>query len=636
MKIAYEHLLKNLEERPSINELSKSLLQLGHEHEIEGNIFDMELTPNRGDCLSLNGLLRDLAVFYSVKTDFKIYTHDIDPLSINFKNKSKHSCPKISFLKIDIDEPPSSYKNELQEYFSDLNLNKNNFFNFVSNYLSYETGQTTHCYDSSMLNSALVLEEVDIDEEFETLIDKKIRLSEKNLVFTQNDTVINLAGIIGGASTACSSDTKSIILECAFFHPESIIGKALKYDIHSEACHKFERGVDPECHDYVIRRFIDIVSDHANIQDVSYISYTYEDFIQKTIPKDLDKINQILGTQINNNDFTSYLTNLGFVLKDNCILVPSHRSDVKTNNDIAEEIARVIGYDNIPAAKILIPNSYKSSSQTIENKIRLFLLDNGFYEVINNPFSSESEGEPIQIDNPLDSKKNFLRVNITNSLVDNLLYNERRQKDSIKLFEISDIYTHKNGLNKKRKLSLIASGRVGLNYEEFSKKIDINYMKAIFKVILPNKELNFKHLSRKSLDTKLKDEIVTLEVDIDVFDEDILNYKESSHPPIKFNKFVPISEMPCSFKDISFSIKDFSKTKELEKLLLNYNNDILKNIFIFDYFKNEIKNEIKIGFRFIFQAVDRTLTDKEINVVYEDIINKSLQIDNVSIPGLIR
>ena len=117
MKIAYEHLLKNLEERPSINELSKSLLQLGHEHEIEGNIFDMELTPNRGDCLSLNGLLRDLAVFYSVKTDFKIYTHDIDPLSINFKNKSKHSCPKISFLKIDIDEPPSSYKNELQEYF---------------------------------------------------------------------------------------------------------------------------------------------------------------------------------------------------------------------------------------------------------------------------------------------------------------------------------------------------------------------------------------------------------------------------------------------------------------------------------------------------------------------------------------
>jgi len=635
MKIAYRHLVQHIEESPSIEHISDKLFQLGHEHEIDGDILDMEFTPNRGDCLSIYGLLRDLAVFYTVDLNHKIFSEKLNELQLDFENLSENICPKISFLKLEIDQVPETYKNSLDNYFKDLGLNKNNFFTDVSNYLSYETGQPTHCYDANIMSGKLLFHEIEKNEEFETLLDKKITLTGKNSVFSLNDNVINLAGVVGGKRTSCSSNTKIVIVECAFFQPEAIIGKSVKYDIQSEASHKFERGVDPECHDKVLRRFIKLVSDHANIKDMSIISYKYKDNPTHQIPVNVKKINQIIGINISEKEYLNTLSKLEFVVEEGFIKVPSFRSDIKTQNDLAEEVARVIGYDNIATSKISIPNNNKKTNhKAIENKLRFFLLDHGFYEVINSPFVSLSSEEAIKVDNPLDSNREYLRTNITYSLVDNLLFNERRQKDSIKLFEISDLYSSNNGINKKRKLSIIASGRVGENYKDFSKKINKEYLLTLFQEILPNEVFDFKLVSRDLLDTKIKNEIVSLEVDINSFSSDILFYKEVSQSPEGFAQYNLISDFPSSFKDISYSIKDYSKTQELQDLLLNYQSDIIKNIYIFDYFKNEKKEEIKIGFRFTFQSNKATLNSAEIELIYNDIINKSLNISGISIPGL--
>ena len=634
MKVAYSHLVQRIEENPSIEQISDSLFQLGHEHEIDGGIFDMEFTPNRGDCLSINGLLRDLAVFYTVDLNQEVFTEKLNELLIDFENLSESICPQISFLKLEIDEVPEIYKDSLDDYFVDLSLNKNNFFTDVSNYLSYETGQPTHCYDANTIKGKLLFHEIEKNEEFETLLDKKIALTGKNAVFSLNSEVINLAGVVGGKSTSCSVNTKTVIVECAFFQPEAIIGKSVKYDIQSEASHKFERGVDPDCHDRVLRRFIKLVSEHANIKDMSIISYKSKDNPIHQIPINVQKINQIIGINISEKEYLDYLSKLGFVVEEGFIKVPSFRSDIKTQNDLAEEVARVIGYDNIAVSEINIPKNEKASHKAIENKLRFFLLDRGFYEVINSPFVSLSSEEAIKVDNPLDSNREYLRTNITNSLVDNLLFNERRQKDSIKLFEISDVYSSSNGINKKRNLSIIASGRVGLNYEDFSKKINKKYLTTLFQEILPNEVFDFKIVSRDLLDTKIKNEIVTLEVDIDKFSSDILSYNEVSKSPEGFIQFNPISDLPSSSKDISYSIKDFSKTKELQDLLLNYQSEIIKNVYIFDYFKNEKQEEIKIGFRFVFQSKKTTLNSAEIELVYNDIVSQSLRIGGISIPGM--
>ena len=636
MKIAYKHLVKNIIANPSIDEISDRLFQLGHEHEIEKDIFNMEFTPNRGDCLSINGLLRDLSAFYNVNTNQEIYKHKLNKLDMDFENLSQDICPQISFLKIEIESIPNKYKDYLNNYFKDLNLNNNNFFTDISNYVSYENGQPTHCYDAEKINGKLVFQELDTEQEFETLLEKKINLTGRNNVFLSNDKVINLAGVVGGKETSCSADTKTVLVECAFFKPEAIIGKSVKYDIQSEASYKFERFVDPECQEKTIRRFIKIVEEHTNIKDMSLITYNYKKNKVTKIPVKTNVINQIIGTNISQDEYLTYLSKLGFVVNDENIEVPSYRSDIETQNDLAEEIARVIGYDNIARNEINIPKGKISNIYDIENKLRFFLLDHGFYEVINSPFVGINTSNSICVDNPLDSNKKYLRSNLTQSLLENLLFNERRQKDSIKLFEISDIYNIKdNKINVSRKLAVIASGRAGHNYRDFSKKISKKYLDALFKESLPNEDFEFKVLSRESLNTKVKNEIISCEVDIANFSTDVLSYSEISKSPESFIEYSPISDLPYSIRDLSFSIKDFTELDKFIEYILEFKHKLLKEKYIFDYFNNEKNAEIKIGFRFIFQSADSTITETQVNDIISVIIDHIEEIDGITIPGLI-
>jgi phenylalanyl-tRNA synthetase beta chain len=615
--------------------VSDSLFQLGHEHEVEGNIFNMEFTPNRGDCLSVNGLLRDLSVFYTINHDQKFYTEKLDNLHIDFENLSQDICPQISFLKLEIDNIPHTYKGHLNDYFIDLNLNKNNFFTDISNYISYETGQPTHCYDADKVNGKLIFQELNTNQEFETLLDKKINLTDKNSVFLLDNEVINLAGVVGGKKTSCSSKTKTVLVECAFFKPEKIIGKSIKYNIQSEASHKFERSVDPACHESVMRRFINLVSEYSNIKNMSFVSYKFEDITAHKIPVNVNKVNQIIGIDISEDEYLRYLLKLGFTIDNALITVPSYRSDIETQNDLAEEVARAIGYNNIPKKELSIPKGKISNNYDIENKLRFFLLDQGFYEVINSPFVNSDSDVSIKVDNPLDSNREYLRTNITRSLLDNLIFNERRQKDSIKLFEISDVYTSKdNQIYRIRKLSIIASGRAGHNYEDFSKKINIKYLTKLFKKGLPSENFNFQILDRDSTKTKIKNQIIGCEVDISNFSTEVLNYKEISKSPDTFIQYCPISELPYSQRDLSFSIKDYAKCKPLEKFILEYDDELLKKVFIFDYFYNEKNAEIKIGFRFIFQSTNITITEAQVSNIMNVIIDHAKKIEGIGIPGL--
>ena len=635
MKIAYRHLLENITENPSIDEISDCLFQLGHEHEIEENIFNMEFTPNRGDCLSINGLLRDLSVFYNVNTNQEIYNDKLNKLDIDFENLSQDICPQISFLKLEIESIPNKYKDYLNDYFKDLGLNKNNFFTDISNYVGYENGQPTHCYDANKIDGKIVFKELHTEQEFETLLEKKINLTDRNHVFLSNDKVINLAGVVGGKETSCSADTKTVLVECAFFKPEAIIGKSVKYDIQSEASYKFERFVDPECQEKTIRRFIKIVEEHTNIKDMSLITYNYKKNKVTKIPVNTNVINQIIGTNISQDEYLTYLSKLGFGVNDENIEVPSYRSDIETQNDLAEEIARVIGYDNIASNEINIPKGKISNIYDIENKLRFFLLDHGFYEVINSPFVGINTSNSICVDNPLDSNKKFLRSNLTQSLLENLLFNERRQKDSIKLFEISDIYNIKdNKINVSRKLAVIASGRAGHNYRDFSKKISKKYLNSLFRESLPSENFEFKVLSRESLNTKVKNEIISCEVDIANFSTDVLSYSEISKPPENFIEYSPISDLPNSIRDLSFSIKDFTELDKFKEYILEFKHDLLKEVYIFDYFNNEKNAEIKIGFRFVFQSSDSTITETQVNDIINVIIEHIKEIDGISIPGL--
>ncbi len=634
MKIAYKHLVECIPSNPSINEISDKLFQLGHEHEITNDIFDMEITPNRGDCLSVRGLLRDLRLFYDVNLDKNLYKKKLEHLDLNFENKAIDFCKNISFLKIEIDEIPSYYKNELSDYLSELNLKSNNFFTDVSNYISYETGQPTHCYDFSKLGNKLKLGFTDRKISFNTLLDKTIELEENEMVFfDRNNKVINLAGVIGGSDTACDKSTKSVIVECAHFSPEIIIGKSVLYDIKSDASHKFERNTDPCCHEFVLRRFLKVIEDHTKIKKTEMFNKSYIDFKQKVIPNDTNKINKILGTDLSSQDCDEYLCKLEFEVDENFLTVPAYRNDVENINDIAEEIARAMGYDNIGLDSFKISINDQLNLNFEEKKIKKLLIDNGFYEVINNPFVSANEMKSISIDNPIDSNKRFLRTSLKESLLQNLLYNERRQHDSVKLFEIADVY-FSEPFSSKRLLGIIASGRVDKNYEDFSRQIDDKYIKDILSSSITNFDYQFINIPRESLDTKIKNHISYIEIEID--SSLAVNYEINTKDEnrLKIIQYKPISDFPSSIRDISFSVKDYRNCNILEQLILSFENRLLKEVFVFDYFNNSKKNEIKIGFRFIFQSTESTVTDVQVNEVINEVITSALKIESISIPGL--
>jgi phenylalanyl-tRNA synthetase beta chain len=269
--------------------------------------------------------------------------------------------------------------------------------------------------------------------------------------------------------------------------------------------------------------------------------------------------------------------------------------------------------------------------------IKNTLLDYGFFEVINNPFINVDTNNAIKVDNPLDSNREYIRTNLKKSLIDNLLFNERRQQDSIKLFEIADVYYFKEEIKNKKMLGIICSGRVGRNYRDFSKKIDKNFLTNIIKKLSPEINLKPTYIERKGLDTKSSNQIVYVEFEL----EHLKNYNFENLSNVskklssdRFIKFNPISEYPSSSRDLSFSIKNLDKYCELEEHLFNYQHDLIKEIFIFDFFDNKKNNEIKIGFRFTFQSKISTITEGDVNSVMEKIIKSSLAIDSVSIPGL--
>tara|TARA_Y100000741_G_scaffold25127_1_gene18222 strand:+ start:27528 stop:29435 length:1908 start_codon:yes stop_codon:yes gene_type:complete len=632
MKFIYQDLLNLLKEQPSKESLSKKLFQLGHEHEIDGDIFDMEITPNRGDCLSLLGLSRDLNNFYQSDDPFKIYEADIEILEFGFKNLAFKSCPKISFLEIEIDKNISPYKAYLENYFSKLGNNKTNFFTDISNYISYERGQPTHCFERESITNDLTFSNRTCAESFKTLLGNKIKLEGKNCVFTINDEIVSLAGVMGGESTACSTNTRKVLVECAYFNPEDIIGKTVKYNLKSDAAHKFERGVDIASQEIVLRRFISIVQDHTSIKSLRMNSFIGNKIKERYLPIETERINKILGTKLTTDEYVNYLAGLGFEIKDK-IKIPSFRHDIDSQNDLSEEIARIIGYDNIKSIPIKLSLNLEKEQNRI-SMIEDFFVENGFSEVINFPFTEKEEKKSILIDNPLDSNRRNLRVSLKDSLIENLLFNERRQRDSIKLFEISDIYLNEKNILQEKKLGIIISGRLGHNHEDFPKKLNSNYLNEILNLKNNISVFNIEEISRENLKTKRKEKIFYTEILVEDIPNEFFKDIKSKEGEINFVKYNPVSEFPSSTRDFSFSISSLVEYNSFISHIKDFKDDNLKDFFIFDYYENEKLGEIKVGIRLVFQSPAKTLSDEDIQKSIDKILKPIIDLKGVSIPGL--
>lgn len=218
---------------------------------------------------------------------------------------------------------------------------------------------------------------------------------------------------------------------------------------------------------------INIIQDHCEVTELKLHSENYNIVKDNDLNFDVQVVNNILGSDVSEIFYRESLNKLGFKISPtNKIQIPTFRHDITQQNDLAEELARVIGYDNLPLQSLKFDRAQIIPEPNLKRKLKSFFVDNGFTESINMPFIAEDlvNSKTIRVDNPLDSNREYLRTNITNSLIENVIYNEKRQKDSIKLFEMSDIYyLNKGEIVKESKIAIIVSGRLGLNYSDFSK-----------------------------------------------------------------------------------------------------------------------------------------------------------------------
>ena len=326
------------------------------------------------------------------------------------------------------------------------------------------------------------------------------------------------------------------------------------------------------------------------------------------------KINGILGTSASDIEINKILSSLSFEIQENKVSIPSFRNDLTSANDISEEVARVIGYDNIASEKFDLPKQNKSLTKI--DWLRKILNHNGFTEVINFQFSKEKKDQSISIDNPLDINKSYLRTTLKDSRTENLLFNERRQKDSIKIFEISDIYSinKQQNITVKKYLGLIASGRIANNYKEFSKKIDKNFIEEIFMHVDINLEKYISNIDRKSLDTKKKDDIFFIEVPLEEIETRSNAEKFDYHDNnILQQRYQEVSDFPSSNRDFSFLVNDIETINRISELISQFNSEILKDVFLFDFYEDPSNNRVKAALDSFFKEhFTHSLTKKSI------------------------
>ena len=270
-----------------------------------------------------------------------------------------------------------------------------------------------------------------------------------------------------------------------------------------------------------------------------------------------------------------------------------------------------------------------------EDKLRHFLLANGFNEVINSQFTDQKSEVSIGIDNPLDITRGNIRYTLESSLIQNLIFNEKRQKDIIKLFEVSDIYSKdsKNNIICSKQVGIIASGIIAKNFRDFSKRIDENFLRSIFLKIGFKLDKFIKMIDRNKIDSKAKTDIFFIEIPLSEIEASIESYSHSYIPKNEFISYKKVSEFPSSKRDFSFLLKNPEKLSTVSKIINDSRLRNIKDLFLFDFYKNENNNEIKVAYRFIFQSIEKTLTDEEINCEMKPLLEKILKQEGVSIPG---
>lgn len=673
MKLSLNWLQKYIDHGLTAQELSTRMtmagLEIEHMEHVDGDVvFEIEITPNRPDCLSVLGLAREVSAI--VDKDLNIPDHqeyeDCADVSITIENKE--DCFRyIGALieQVDILQTPQEYASLLQA------LKLKPICNVVdlSNFVMFECGQPLHAFDYDKIEGGrIVVRRAKKGEKIVTLDDVERVLDETILVIADAKKPIAIAGIMGGRDTAVTQSTKRVLIESAQFDLGIIRRGSRKLGLTSDSCYRFERGVSYQGVERACYRMIDLVLKTTKGKIVAKKDVVIKEAstLRKEIVVTKEKIQKLLGCCLEKERVIRILKRLGCIVVSHgetfSVVTPYFRNDLNISEDVIEEMARVIGYDQLPMSlprisAINIPVHHEKDC--FNQKVSDMMVSNGFNEVVSYSLISSHllektgyESEVIKLQNPMSGEQELMRPTAFPGLLQIAVNNMNRGQKDLKIFEVGKKY-----LPQKESwvLSILMTGVVQKNWKQ-SKKITADFydLKGVVENLLKQMRVSdvfFQPIKHETLEEgqtanifcksvcigvigKVSDQVVNAfdikkskvfvaELELDLL-KDLINPRE---------RFQDLVEFPVMIRDVSFAIKKNAVClDEMKQLCFNEGQGLLQKI---DFVELYTGDKIDTNFSgyvmsFLYQAKNRTLTDQEVNTLHERLIQKLITTFDIS------
>jgi len=633
--------------------------------------IELDLTPNRGDCLSIAGIAREVGVLNDVEVnDFKI-----EPATVTAKDtfkasvKAEQACPHYVGRVIKNINQQAVTPLWMQEKLRRSGHRSLGPVVDVTNYVLLELGQPLHAFDLDKLSEEIIVREAKKKEKIELLDGQTLELNEGSLLITDKSGPIALAGIMGGAKTAVSDDTKNIFLESAFFTPLNFAGQARSYGLHTDSSHRYERGVSFELQVDAIERATALLVEIVGGEVGPLTELTSKKYLPTRLPVKLrlERLSRVLGVTFEPVFVETCLLNLGMDFETTCdgweVIPPAFRFDIEIEEDLIEEIGRIYGYDNIPKTRPASIIKMSSVTETLVgmNLVRQTLVDRGFYEAITYSFIDPSlqamvdpESEAIALANPISADMGVMRTNLWAGLLDSLQYNLNRQQNRLCLFECGLKFLRQdNEIKQQLVVAGVLSGDVfPEQWAVSNRKVDFfdtkGHVEALLGLTGKSEEITFKVDSHSALHPGQSAAIyfgkneknqrhigwigalhpglnkkLDLPTSTFVFELNADIFEAATIP-----SFNGVSKYPAIRRDLAIIVDRKISAKEVMDTIhascIDNGTDIVQDLELFDVYEGEgiDSGRKSLGLGLTLQHLSRTLTDTDVDSEIQNVISE--------------
>lgn len=523
----------------------------------------------------------------------------------------------------------------------------------ISNYVMLEFGQPLHFFDKDKLGDNVLVRMAKDGEEITTLDGKERVLTDKDIVITDGNKPVCIAGVMGGENTEVDENTTNILIESAIFNSYCIRNTSGKLNLRSEASIRYGKGLNYEYTNMAIERACYLLEKYASGKVLSgIVKHDKVDKTKKTVSFKADEVNKLLGIKISDQDMKTELERLGFEYeyKDgnfNCI-IPNRRLDIDPRvADIAEEIGKLYGYHNLVSTlpkgetkrgmyvgDVGVRKSISKRLRTLGlNEVKTYTLVS---EEMSKQFKYENKGNKY-LPNPMSSDKAVIRTTILPSLMNTYLYNKKRHVKDINIYEIAKTYDV--NYEEDTKIAILMSGNYVTNSWQGNTKVDFYLLKGIVESILDflgfKNRYSYEVLENENFHPGMSAKILLDREEIGVFgrihpsvSKDEIYLCEISMTKLNKNvkplKFKEAPKYPEITKDVAFIVNKNITSSEVEKVIKKAGGRLLNNISVFDVYTGEkvADDEKQIAYSLTFNASDRTLTEEEVMESFNNIIKK--------------